>query len=160
MKLLSKTGWLYLPLSLTLLIIDQITKILANWFFSLGESLPITSFFSLHLVYNHGAAFSFLSSAGGWQKFFFIGTSTVISLVLLFWLVKSNARKQKKLCFGLSFILGGAIGNLLDRLLYGYVIDFIDFYWKKYHWPVFNFADVWISIGVFLLLLDSIKTKK
>lgn len=154
------SGWVFLPISLLLLLLDQLSKFLATLFFSLGEGLKITSFFNLYLVHNHGAAFSFLANAGGWQKGFFIGVSSVVSLIILIWLLKLKARQQKLLCLALSLLLGGAVGNLIDRILYGYVIDFLDFHWQQYHWPVFNFADVGISIGVFLLLIDSIKNRK
>lgn len=154
------SGWVFLPISLLLLLLDQLSKFLATLFFSLGEGLKITSFFNLYLVHNHGAAFSFLANAGGWQKGFFIGVSSVVSLIILIWLFKLKARQQKLLCLALSLLLGGAVGNLIDRILYGYVIDFLDFHWQQYHWPVFNFADVGISIGVFLLLIDSIKNRK
>ncbi len=104
------------------------------------------------LCYNKGAAFSFLSNAGGWQRWFLMAISFVISLVLVFWL-RNVDKNRKSLGWGLALILGGAIGNLIDRTLYGYVIDFIDVYYDYWHWPAFNIADSAISIGAGLLIL-------
>ena len=132
---------------------DQITKWAIVSQFQLFELKPITSFFNLTLVYNTGAAFSFLSQADGWQRWFFSSVAIGVSVVLIIWITRLQDQ-QKILGAALACILGGAIGNLIDRLAYGYVIDFLDFYVNRYHWPAFNVADTAIFIGAGLLILD------
>lgn len=125
----------------------------------LYESIDIVPFFQLTYVQNQGAAFSFLDDAGGWQRWFFIALSLMASLFITLWL--SRLPKAEKLqSVGLAMVLGGAIGNLIDRVIYGYVIDFLDVYYQQWHWPVFNLADSAITVGVFLLLLDSFRNKE
>ena len=140
-------------ISTLVVILDQITKYLAES--SLDYRVPVNVFTSLNmtLVYNKGAAFSFLSDAGGWQRWFFMALSLVISTVLIVWLYRLD-KSRAYLAWGLALILGGAIGNLIDRSLYGYVIDFIDVYYSTWHWPAFNIADSAICIGAGLLILD------
>ncbi len=151
----------WLGLSLIILIADQFTKVLVIGYYQLGASTEVTRFFNLVRAHNSGAAFSFLSDASGWQRWFFsiIG---LLAAVLLVWLLKSHAG-QKLFSFALACILGGAVGNVIDRLLYGYVIDFLDFHWRWLapvfsggHFPAFNIADSAITIGATCLILDEL----
>ncbi len=143
--------WLWL--SGLVIVLDQVTKYIAET--SLDYRIPVDVFTSLNmtLVYNKGAAFSFLSDAGGWQRWFFMTLSTVISIALVYWL-RSVDKNRIYLASGLALILGGAIGNLIDRSLHGHVIDFIDVYYSTWHFPAFNIADSAISLGAGLLILD------
>ena len=143
---------------LTALIValDQWTKHEVVAVFSLYERLEVFPHFNLTLAYNSGAAFSFLADAGGWQRWFFTAIAVVVSVVILWWL-KQTPRPQKMLPIAFSFILGGALGNVYDRLVHGYVIDFIDVYVNNWHWPAFNIADSAIFIGAALLIIDMIK---
>ena len=145
---------LWLGIALLVLLIDQFTKVLVLGAFQLGDSTPITSFFNLVRVHNHGAAFSFLASAGGWQRWFFTGIGVVATLFML-WMLRSHAG-QTLFCLAISLILGGAVGNVIDRLLHGYVVDFLDFFWGRWHFPAFNMADSAITLGAGLLILDEI----
>ena len=151
----------WLGLSLIILIADQFTKVLVIGYYQLGASTEVTSFFNLVRAHNSGAAFSFLSDASGWQRWFFsiIG---LLAAVLLFWLLRSHAG-QKLFSFALACILGGAVGNVIDRLVYGYVVDFLDFHWRWLapvfsggHFPAFNIADSAITIGATCLILDEV----
>lgn len=149
----------YFWISGLVIVLDQITKYVADN--SLDYRLPVNVFTGLNmtLVYNQGAAFSFLADAGGWQRWFFMGLSLVISIVLIYWL-RTVEKGRIYLATGLALILGGAIGNLIDRSLYGYVIDFIDVYYRSWHYPAFNIADSAIVAGAGLLILDMIKYKE
>jgi signal peptidase II len=120
----------------------------------LGDSTAVTSFFNLVRVHNHGAAFSFLAAAGGWQRWLFTGIGLVATLFML-WMLRSHAG-QTLFCLAISLVLGGAVGNVVDRLLHGYVIDFLDFFWGRWHFPAFNVADSAITLGAGLLILDEI----
>ncbi len=140
-----------------IIVLDQLTKLWISSHFSHGESLPLTEFFNLVLAHNSGAAFSFLSDAGGWQRWMFSAIAIVASLWIV-GLLRQHAQ-QKMFCLALTLVLGGALGNLIDRVAYGYVIDFLDFYWANTHFPAFNVADSAISVGAALLLLDSFKKK-
>jgi signal peptidase II len=126
--------------------------------FDYGDHLRITSFFDLVRYHNEGAAFSFLADAGGWQKIFFSGISMIAIVVITYLLRKHSS--QKLFCFALALVLGGAIGNLYDRLTLGYVVDFLFFHYHGYAWPAFNVADSAICVGVALLFLDSFKQTK
>ena len=151
----SSSGWLlWIGIAALIVVIDQFTKVLVLGSFQYGESLPITAYFNLVRVHNLGAAFSFLSDAGGWQRWFLTGLGTVATLVML-WLLRSHAG-QRLFCSAISFILGGAVGNVIDRLLHGYVVDFLDFYWGRWHFPAFNVADCAITMGAGLLILDEL----
>ena len=141
-------------LSVICIIVDQITKWLANNWLVLHEQNPVMPFFNLTLMYNKGAAFSFLSTAGGWQRWFFSIIATVISVVLIVWIWRLKEH-EKWLGAGLALVLGGAIGNLIDRLYFGYVIDFVQWYYEHYYWPAFNIADAAIMVGTCLLLVTS-----
>lgn len=137
--------------------LDQVTKFVVVRAFALHEVLEVTPFFNLVLVYNRGAAFSFLSDAGGWQRELFIGIALVAS-VWIGWLLKKHAQ-ETLFCLALSLILGGAVGNVIDRVLYGGVVDFLDFHMLGYHWPAFNVADSAISCGAALLIWDAVRAK-
>lgn len=146
----------YLWLSLAIIIADQISKtVMVNWL-DLYERVAVLPFFNLTLAHNTGAAFSFLAGAGGWQRWFFVSLALVISLVLVIWLKRlgNTARLE---AISLALIIGGAIGNVIDRLVYGYVIDFLDVYVGTYHWPAFNIADSAICVGAVLLIIDSFR---
>lgn len=145
--------WLWLTAAC--LILDQVTKIWVASQFRLYESIALSPFFNLTYVRNEGAAFSFLSSAGGWQRWLFAGIAISVSVVLLVMLIKTP-RSQRLLNAAYALVIGGAIGNLIDRLAYGYVIDFLDFYIDRWHWPAFNVADIAISVGAGLLILDAL----
>ena len=127
---------------------DLITKNYALSSLIINHSISINNFLNFTLAFNHGAAFSFLSDAGGWQRWFFIIFSLIVILIITYILVKE--KNSKYIAF--SFVIGGAIGNLYDRILYGYVIDFIEFHYNSFYWPIFNIADIAISIGIILLL--------
>jgi len=145
--------WLWV--SAVVLLLDQASKLTIDGSMHLYESIPLLPFFNLSYVHNTGAAFSFLSDAGGWQRWLFAGLAIVMSSAIGIWL----ARLQKHETFmavALSLVLGGAIGNLIDRIAYGYVIDFLDVYFQTWHWPAFNIADSAICIGVGLMLLESL----
>jgi signal peptidase II len=149
--------WLWL--SLLTIVLDQLTKYIAEAELLLHKPVAvIPEFFNFTLMYNKGAAFSFLSDAGGWQRFLFAGLSTVISIFLLFWLRQISRDEQQKdnhiLQISIALILGGAIGNLIDRALTGEVVDFIQVYYATYYFPAFNIADSAITLGAGLLILD------
>lgn len=144
-------NWLWL--SLLVVVFDQATKQIAENTLLLHKPLAVFPGFNWALMYNKGAAFSFLSQAGGWQRWLFIILSTAISIALIIWLKQLN-KNQRILSAGIAFILGGAIGNLIDRSLYGHVIDFIQVYYRDFYWPAFNLADSAISLGACLLIVD------
>lgn len=145
----------WLAIAGVVVLLDQLTKILISQSFSYGESYPVTSFFNLVLVYNKGAAFSFLASQGGWQRYFFTAVSIIASIVIVY-LLKKHGDKTL-FSWALALILGGAVGNLIDRLLYGHVIDFLDFHAAGWHWPAFNIADCAIFIGAALFIIDELR---
>lgn len=144
----------WLALAFIILIADQFTKVLIVGYYHLGDSTPVTSFFNVVRVHNSGAAFSFLAGSSGWQRWFFTIVGLVAAAVIL-WLLKSHAG-QKLFAFALACILGGAIGNVIDRVLYGHVVDFLDFYWRGWHFPAFNIADSAITLGAACLILDEL----
>lgn len=154
----SKVGRWYL-LAVLIVVLDQLTKQWVSSNFSYGESLELLPFLNLTLVHNMGAAFSFLSDAGGWQRWFFAIVSLIVSVVLIVWLSRLPAR-QYLLATALALVLGGAIGNLWDRVFLGYVVDFVDIFYQKYHWPAFNIADTAITVGAILLILESLFSSK
>ncbi|GDY27791.1 MULTISPECIES: signal peptidase II [unclassified Agarivorans] len=151
----SSTGLRWLWLSVVVFALDQITKLAIAKTFDLYERVEVTPFFNLVSVRNYGAAFSFLSDAGGWQRWFFTAIAIFVSGLLLWWMKKTPAN-QKWQAIAYALVLGGAIGNVVDRVVFGYVIDFLDFYVGSYHWPSFNVADSAICVGAVLLVLDSI----
>ncbi len=149
------TAWLWL--SLLLIVADQVTKWLAVANLEYLTPVPvIDGFWNWTLVHNYGAAFSFLSDAGGWQKWFFAGLAAVVSVVMALWL-RLTPRADWRNALPLALVIAGAIGNLIDRVRYGYVVDFIDWYVGKHHWPAFNVADSAIVVGAVLLVLFSFK---
>lgn len=153
----SLTPWL--GIASIVILLDQISKITMNKLFVYGESQAYTSFFNLVLAYNKGAAFSFLDSASGWQRYFFTAIGLIASIVITV-LIKKNAN-QRLFCWSLALILGGALGNVIDRIAYGHVIDFLDFHYKElYHFPAFNIADSAITLGAILFILDELRRVK
>ena len=152
MNFLTQAQMKWLSISVFVVVLDQITKQFAENSLQLYERMSVMPFFNLTLAYNEGAAFSFLSDAGGWQRWFFLALTAVISTVLFFWLKKSESKIES---LAISLVLGGAIGNFIDRLLFGHVIDFLDVYYKTHHWPAFNVADIAISGGVMLLIVST-----
>lgn len=145
----------WLVISAVVVGLDLWTKHLIQMEFVYGDHLTITNFFDLVRYHNTGAAFSFLAEAGGWQKSFFSTISMMASIVITYLLYKNST--QKLFCIGLALILGGAIGNLYDRMTLGYVVDFLYFHYENFYWPAFNIADSGICVGVALLFLDSFK---
>jgi signal peptidase II len=144
--------WLILAGGIVLL--DQATKLTIEKYFAYGDVRPVTSFFNLVLTYNKGAAFSFLAGASGWQKQFLTAIAIIASLFILYLLARHGT--QKLFSLALALILGGAVGNVIDRIAYGHVIDFLDFHWRGWHWPAFNVADSAIVCGAALLVLDEL----
>ena len=150
----SSSKW-YVLLALGVLIADQITKWWAQMSLPMAQAIKVTDFLNWFLIYNPGAAFSFLSQADGWQRWFFTVIGIVAAVVII-WLLQKNTH-DRPFCLALSLILGGAIGNVLDRLLYGAVVDFIDVHYDGWHWPAFNIADSAISIGATLIVINEIR---
>jgi signal peptidase II len=153
------TAWL--AWAVIVIIVDQFTKVLILGYYQLGDSSPVTSFFNIVRAHNLGAAFNFLASAGGWQRWLFTGIG-VVAAVLMVWMLKNHAG-QKLFAFAMASILGGAIGNVLDRIFYGYVVDFLDFHWRWLgpvfpggHFPAFNVADSAITLGAICLIVDEL----
>ena len=154
---LSKSTGAMLPwlgLALILLIADQFTKVLILGYYQLGDSTTVTSFFNVVRVHNTGAAFSFLADAGGWQQWLFSALAVIISAVCVVMLAK-QPRSDWRMALPLALIVGGALGNLIDRVRFGYVVDFVHWYWRDFHWPVFNLADSAISVAAVLLIVFS-----
>jgi signal peptidase II len=147
--------WAWLPVSAGVVGLDQLTKWLIQQILTFGQSIRVLPFFNLVLVYNPGAAFSFLSSAPGWQRDLFVAIALAASALIVF-LLRKYAH-DRLFCFALSLILGGAIGNLIDRMLLGAVVDFLDVHAFDYHWPAFNLADSAITLGAGLLIWDSLR---
>jgi len=154
----NNSGLRWLWLTLLCLVLDQVSKQLVVGSFNLYESVNILPFFNLTYVHNPGAAFSFLANQGGWQRWFFTVIAAIASLVFIIWLAKTP-KSHTILSIAFALMLSGAVGNLIDRALFGYVIDFLDFHWSGYHFPAFNFADSMIFIGAALMILDSFFTK-
>ena len=154
MQLFNNTAWRWWWLILLLIGLDQLTKQLVHQNMALYDSIELLPFFNLTYVRNYGAAFSFLSDAGGWQRWFFTILAVVISTVIAVWMSRLP-RQQIKLGLALSLVFAGAIGNLIDRSVYGYVIDFFHLYYQNWHYPAFNIADSVICIGAALLIWDS-----
>lgn len=143
----------YLWITFIVIILDQVSKQLAEYFLAYQIPLPLIPSFNLTLSYNPGAAFSFLSEAGGWQRWFFVTLAIVVSGVILVWMRKLP-QEDKRVAIALGLVLGGALGNVIDRIIFGHVIDFLHVYYQQWSWPIFNIADSAISIGVVILLFD------
>jgi signal peptidase II len=154
-----RTKWPWFMVTIGIIVIDQLTKLWALNALTLYQPKVLSPVLNLTLAYNTGAAFSFLSTSGVWHQWFFIVFAVVMSLILSIWLLKTPIKQTLQSC-ALSFILGGALGNLIDRFLHGHVIDFLDFHYKHHHWPVFNLADSAICIGAFLLVFELFKADK
>lgn len=152
----SSGGMLYwLGLAFILFLADQFTKILILGYYRLGDSTYVTSFFNVVRAHNRGAAFSFLADASGWQRWLFTAIA-IAAVVFIVWMLRSHAG-QRLFSFALACILGGAVGNLVDRLLHGYVVDFLQFHWRGWYFPAFNVADSAITIGAACLVLDELR---
>lgn len=151
---------LWLALSLVVVAIDQLTKLLITENLSLYQRVNVLPVLDLVRMHNTGAAFSFLADASGWQNWLFAGVAIVVSAALVWWLVSLPRSGQAVLALGLALVLGGAIGNLVDRVLYGYVIDFILWYYREWSYPAFNVADSAITCGVILILYDGLILEK
>jgi signal peptidase II len=154
--------WPWLGIALIIILLDQISKVVVIGAFELGDSRHVTGFFNLVRAHNTGAAFSFLAHAGGWQRWFFVGLGAVAVSFILYMLRTHGG--QRMFSWALTLVMGGAIGNVIDRLVHGYVVDFLDFHWAFLaplfpagHFPAFNVADCAISIGAFLLILDELR---
>jgi len=152
----------WLGIAFLIILADQFTKVLIVGAYELGHSHAVTSFFNIVRVHNTGAAFSFLAHAGGWQRWFFVGLGAVATGFIV-WMLRQHGG-QRLFAWALSLILGGAIGNVIDRLVHGYVVDFLDFHWAFLapmfpggHFPAFNIADCGISIGAALLIVDELR---
>ncbi len=152
---LKHTGLAWLWLALLVLILDQLSKQLALAWLEYAQPIALLPVFDLTLVYNKGAAFSFLAGQDGWQRWFFSLIAVAVAGYLLYWLSKIS-RSERLLSIALVLILGGAIGNLIDRLLLGHVVDFISLHWQRHYYPAFNIADAAITLGALLLLWESV----
>lgn len=152
-------AWRWYGLALLVIVLDQISKHWVEAVLTYNEPVVFTSFFNFTLRYNPGAAFSFLSDADGWQRWFFTIVALVVSAVLVVWIARV-ASTRKLEAFGLTMILGGAIGNVYDRIVLGHVVDFIVVHYEDYYWPAFNLADSAITLGAILLIIDMIFTKE
>ncbi|MCU7843820.1 MAG: signal peptidase II [Candidatus Thiodiazotropha sp. (ex Monitilora ramsayi)] len=147
------TRWLWL--SLIVILLDQATKQIAESLLTFRESVYVLPFFDFTLLYNKGAAFSFLSDQGGWQRWFFIVLALIVTGVMLAWMFRLK-REEKWTAVALALIIGGAVGNVIDRILLGQVIDFIHLHYQNYYWPAFNIADSAIFVGVVIMLYDAL----
>jgi signal peptidase II len=147
----------YFVIALVIVLLDQLTKLWVLGAFEPYEVVTVLPVFNLTLVFNEGAAFSFLADAGGWQRYVFLLISLVMSVVFVVWLTRVKVH-EVWLAYGLALLLGGAVGNLIDRIWLGKVIDFLQWYWNEAYFPAFNLADAAITLGVIFLLWDSIKT--
>jgi len=151
----NKQAFAWLLMSAVIVVLDLWTKSLATESLTLYRPVELTSWLNMTLAHNYGAAFSFLSDAGGWQRWLFTGLASVVTLVLIVWLLRLPAN-EKLTGAALGLIIGGAIGNLVDRINLGYVVDFLDVYYRDWLWPAFNLADSAITCGVVLLLIDGL----
>jgi signal peptidase II len=157
---LAHSGWRWLPLTLAVIGVDQLVKAWIVHHFALFERVHVAPVLDIILTYNTGAAFSFLSEASGWQRWLFVLLALAVSAVLIGWLRRLHARTQGLLACGLALITGGALGNMLDRLLHGRVVDFIHVHWRHHYFPAFNVADSAITVGAVLLLLDALRESR
>ncbi len=157
-RLSSRYFLISLLIAAAVIVLDQLSKVWIVDHLALHESFPVSSFFSIARAHNYGAAFGFLNQAGGWQTIFFSVIALSVSVVLIIW-IKRIAGVERQLSLALSLVLGGAIGNLIDRLQYQYVVDFLVFHYQGWQFPAFNIADSAITIGAILLLMDSMGWK-
>lgn len=149
------SGWIWLPLALLMIVADQLSKAWIVQHFALYERKRILAVLDITLVYNTGAAFSFLSEASGWQKWLFVALALLVGAGIVAWMGRLRARSQALLCCSLALILAGALGNVIDRLRIGHVVDFVHAHWNDAYFPAFNVADSAITVGAILLLLDA-----
>lgn len=150
-----QSGWRWLPLSFALVVFDQWTKGWIEWHYELGEYTPVFFWLDIIRLHNPGAAFSFLADAGGWQRWFFTIFAVGVSVMLIVWLRKVRLKTEPILAIALALVLSGAVGNVIDRIEHGYVVDFIHVHWQQAYFPAFNIADSAITIGAILLLWDA-----
>ncbi len=150
----TKLKWLWLAVAV--IAIDLGTKAMATAMLTYGQPVPVVPLFNLTLLHNTGAAFSFLADAAGWQRWFFVALAVVVSVVLVYWL-KGLKRHETWTAIAIALILGGAIGNVYDRVVHGYVVDFLHFYWQDWHFPAFNLADTAITIGAVMMIIDAFR---
>lgn len=153
------TVWKWYALAILVIALDQLSKHWISAHFTYGQPRVITDFFNLTLLHNKGAAFSFLSSAGGWQRWFFAVVALAVSCALTVWMARL-ASSQRWLLTALALVLGGAVGNLYDRVVLGYVVDFIVVHYQQYYWPAFNIADSAICVGAGMLIIDSFRSPR
>jgi signal peptidase II len=152
---LGRSGWRWLPLVLLVIVADQLSKGWIEANYQLGESTPVLPVLDIIRLHNPGAAFSFLAGAGGWQRWFFIVLALGVSVVLLWWLRSVYEAAERRLTLALSLILAGAIGNVIDRIEHGYVVDFIHVHWGNAYFPAFNIADAALTVGAALMIFDA-----
>ncbi len=150
-----QSGWRWLPLSFALVVFDQWTKGWIERHYELGEYTPVFSWLDIIRLHNPGAAFSFLADAGGWQRWFFTIFAVGVSVMLVVWLRKVRLTTEPILAIALALVLSGAVGNVIDRIEHGYVVDFIHMHWQQAYFPAFNIADSAITIGAIILLWDA-----
>lgn len=153
---LCESGWQWLPVTLLVALADQWSKGWIETHYRLGEYTPLFSWLDITRLHNPGAAFSFLAGAGGWQRWFFTVLAIVVSVLLLVWLRTLHARREAVLASALALVMAGAIGNVIDRVQHGYVIDFIHVHWNYAYFPAFNIADSAITVGAVLLIYDAL----
>ncbi len=151
----SKLKWLWL--AVLVIVLDLGTKALATAMLTYGDPVPVVPMFNLTLLHNTGAAFSFLAHADGWQRWFFVTLALVVSVVLVVWLRKLQPQETWT-AVAIVLILGGALGNVYDRVVHGYVVDFLHFYWQDWHFPAFNLADTAITIGAAMMIIDTFRS--
>ena len=151
---ISAKHWLWI--TLLVIVLDQLSKLIADHYLQFHRPVEIMPMFNFTLMYNKGAAFSFLANQGGWQRWFFLTLTSVVSIFIFLWIRKLKTHQVLQYS-ALALILGGAIGNLIDRAIYGHVIDFLDVYFQQHHWPAFNIADSAITVGAILLIYDTLK---
>lgn len=154
MKFPGKTSWLWL--TFTVLVLDQVSKHLIAAHMRLYDTIVILPVFNISLLHNSGAAFSFLAGASGWQRWFFVALALVVATMIVYWLRRMPAQGDRWLAAGLALVAGGALGNVIDRLAHGYVIDFVQLHYRSWYFPAFNVADSAITVGAALLLLDGL----
>ncbi len=153
-----RRGWRWLPLTAVVIILDQLSKAWLAKHFTFDESIAILPMLNVTLRFNTGAAFSVLADASGWQRWLFAALAIAVAVGIAVWLYRLDGVRQRLLAVSLSLVLAGALGNLIDRLRLGHVIDFVDVHWKDVHFPAFNVADSAITIGAILLLIDAWRT--
>ena len=150
-----RSGWRWLPLVLLVIVADQLSKGWIEANYQLGDHTPVWPWLDIIRLHNPGAAFSFLAGAGGWQRWFFIVLALGVSVVLLWWLRSVHEAVERRLALALSLILAGAIGNVIDRIEHGYVVDFIHVHWGSAYFPAFNIADAALTVGAALMIFDA-----